>query len=129
MMAHHRQQVFGEIMTLLCPHCNKPVLDRRGINAFPLIMKHSSDSMHGCDHYFCGSCHVKCENKHDCNLHVLRCCPDIAHTDYDSVHAKRRRNLILQYLQWNISDDEERRRVHMAVREELSDCGVYIGKP
>ena len=49
--------------------------------------------------------------------------------DFDIVHAKRRREMILRYLQVSIADPQDRKEVHIALQKELNELGVNIGNP
>ena len=131
---HHRLHIINNIMTLLCPHCNMAVSDF--VNYF--AVKHESDQSNlkcGCGLYFCGWCLAKCESSNDCHSHVRNCrysmnpgnSYDNFPTDFDVTHAKRRRELIHRYLQVSIADPQDRRYVHMSLKQELNEWGVSIG--
>ena len=136
MREHHRLHIINNMMTLLCPHCNIAVSDV--VNCF--AVKHESDQSnlkYGCGLYFCGWCLAKCESRSDCHSHVWKCRysmnPGSLYcnfpTDFDVAHAKRRRELILRYLQVSIADPQDRKYVHMSLIQELNEWGLSIGNP
>ena len=136
MTERHRLHIINNIMTLLCPHCNLAVFDF--VSCF--AVQHESDHSHlkyGCGLYFCGWCLAKCESSSDCHSHVRACRynmnPGNAYgkfpVDFDAAHAKRRKELIIRYLQASIADTEDRKEVHMALQKELNELGVNIGNP
>jgi interleukin-1 receptor-associated kinase 4 len=129
----HRLRIIDDILTLKCPHCSVAMLDFDGC----FSVEHRSDGaqQQGCGRHFCGWCLNPFEGSGACHAHVKMCARAPARNrgsyhgskeEFHQVQSETRRLRVLDYLQRNVSTDEEKQRLCQALVRDLTDLAIVL---
>ena len=110
----HVRHIVEQIATLRCPACQVAFVDFNGCMALKCGNRQ-------CGRAFCGLCLADCG--HDAHAHVARCrlnewngnyfVPEAA---WHAAQIRRKRGLVVEYLQARVADEDMRQRVRDAAR-------------
>jgi hypothetical protein len=138
----HYRAIVDTIINLKCPHCSNMFIDFSDCYS---VRCHSDDNA-GCKLYFCGWCLEKCYSSDQCKGHARQCSynphkgringgrgeklvkngTSIPLSEFNIVHGRRQKPLILQYLKDEITNEELRKDVKVLLQLELDDKGVDL---
>jgi serine/threonine protein kinase len=135
----HREVICESILTLHCPWCNVAWFDFSSCFAVQhKFYDPTTSKSGGCGKYFCGWCMEKCDSDQQCHDHVHDCVQSAAPLRHNvrgeerrfksvnAVHEKRQKRLILQYLQDNVPNEEERKEVQMLLKVDLEGKDIDL---